>query len=442
MPPESSTFLIVTPAFNSAAFIDETILSVVSQHGPFLIRFHVQDGGSTDSTIQKLESWKSLLDAGSFPIQCSSVEFTFHSAADRGMYDAINRGFQTLGVRASDYLTYINSDDRLMPGALQYASGRFGESDALAWLGGRPCEINEAGEMMRIHQEQVYPTASLRAGLHDGRHMRFVMQEGTFWRGRLWQAAGEFRTDLRQAGDWDLWRRFANHAPYVTTDMTLACHRRSAKQLTADMGAYHREVDTIIGQELTDLHAAELERFRQWCRRPEEQADRRFFGTLFRFRMTSAGAGSGTWEAEERAYSGPLGPTVSNGLTSRMLPAHFDTGFGPENSGNALVNLVAGFRTATSSQGTLHFDARRNSLHRIFLRCRSFESGTRLRLTHSARTILNVELPVTCHGWEALVTSEAVFQIGPNHLSLEIIGKNPLEPPLFLVTSCEAASTV
>ena len=38
-------FCIVTPCLNAERFIDETIFSVVSQAGPFRIRYHIQDGG-------------------------------------------------------------------------------------------------------------------------------------------------------------------------------------------------------------------------------------------------------------------------------------------------------------------------------------------------------------------------------------------------------------
>jgi glycosyltransferase involved in cell wall biosynthesis len=47
-------FCIVTPCRNAAAFIDETIFSVISRAGPFTIRYHVQDGGSTDAMEWKL----------------------------------------------------------------------------------------------------------------------------------------------------------------------------------------------------------------------------------------------------------------------------------------------------------------------------------------------------------------------------------------------------
>ena len=60
-------FSIVTPVFNGSRFLDETILSVLTQSGPFTLRYHVQDGGSTDDTLQTLAAWKARLTAG-FPL--------------------------------------------------------------------------------------------------------------------------------------------------------------------------------------------------------------------------------------------------------------------------------------------------------------------------------------------------------------------------------------
>ena len=47
-------FAIVTPVLNGEKFLDQSILSVVSQTGPFTIRYHVQAGGSKDRTLEIL----------------------------------------------------------------------------------------------------------------------------------------------------------------------------------------------------------------------------------------------------------------------------------------------------------------------------------------------------------------------------------------------------
>ena len=55
------TVYVVTPSFNAAAPIDRTIASVLSQAGDFRIRYHVQDGGSTDGTLERIAVWNARL---------------------------------------------------------------------------------------------------------------------------------------------------------------------------------------------------------------------------------------------------------------------------------------------------------------------------------------------------------------------------------------------
>ncbi len=444
MKSEVPVFLIVTPAFQSSRFLDETILSVVSQAGAFRIRYHVQDGGSTDGTVAALERWASRLDSGSFPLLCSGVEFTFRSEPDGGMYDAINRGFAHLNPAGAEHMTYINSDDRLLPGALQFAASVFGESPEIAWLGGRPCEMNEKGELMRIHEEQIYPAASLQAGLHDGRALPFVMQEGTFWRSALWIKAGGFRTSLRQAGDWDLWRRFAAETPYYSADVILATHRRREDQLTADKGAYYREVDQVSADELAGLYASELSRFRAWDGGSEEGAEGRYSGAFLRFHADAHQGGSGRWVAGRRACRTNLKSSiaVTNGFTNAMIPSEFDVGFGSACDADVAHNLLAGFRVSSSATGSLRFHAGRDGLHRIFLRLRNFDPGVRVTLWNGNRIILNAELPVTGYERDCVAIAESVFTQGPNVISIALSGSDPQKVPVLVVVSCEAMCTV
>ncbi|WP_137143672.1 hypothetical protein [Azospirillum brasilense] len=55
-----------SPLLDSAAFIDDTVASVLSQSGDFEIVYHVQDGGSRDGTLERLEHWQACLENGNF----------------------------------------------------------------------------------------------------------------------------------------------------------------------------------------------------------------------------------------------------------------------------------------------------------------------------------------------------------------------------------------
>ncbi|MGH6823496.1 MAG: glycosyltransferase [Methylocella sp.] len=237
-------FGIVTPVLNGEKFLDQTILSVVGQAGPFTIRYHVQDGGSKDATLEMLAAWQARL-ARDFPLFCEGIEFSFASAPDRGLYDAVNRGFAACG--DTDAMAWMNADDRFEPGAFATVEDIFRSYPDIEWLTGRPTTIAESGAMLNISPIIPFPRKAIEAGIFDGRFARpFIEQEATFWRSRLWQKAGGVDPNFRLAGDFDLWRRFARQTDLVIVDAILGCFRVRAGQLSADMARYRAEIDASL----------------------------------------------------------------------------------------------------------------------------------------------------------------------------------------------------
>jgi len=252
-------FTVVTPVRDGARYIDEAVLSVVAQAGPFSIRYHVQDGGSSDGTVGKLARWQERL-AGALPPLCHHIEFTDQSARDHGMYDAIGRGFLACG--EGDIMAWINADDRYEPGAFAAVAQIFDSFDDVDWLCGQVLGIDGSGAMIDIAPPAAFPRAAITAGIFDGRHCdRFIQQPGAFWRPRLWQAAGGVDAHFRLAGDFDLWRRFSRHADLVTVEAIWAAHRMHGGRLTSDMTAYYAELDASLSRSEAAARAAMTERF-------------------------------------------------------------------------------------------------------------------------------------------------------------------------------------
>jgi glycosyltransferase involved in cell wall biosynthesis len=212
---------IVTPSFNQGRFIRRTIDSVLGQAGAFDLDYLVVDGGSTDETLDVLRSYG------------PRVRWT--SEPDRGQSDAINKGF---GAVTGDVLGWLNSDDVLMPGALDRVARTFAADPTCAWLHGR-CEIIDE------HDRPVRRWVSLYKHLRARRHSldnllteNYISQMTVFWRRSAMDATGPLDLSLSYAFDYDLWLRLARLGPPRYLDDPIACFRWYE---TSKSGARYRE---------------------------------------------------------------------------------------------------------------------------------------------------------------------------------------------------------
>jgi glycosyltransferase len=87
-------FSVITPTYNSASSVKETIRSVAIQNYPD-VEHLIVDGLSTDKTLEVIES------------NASSTLFCV-SEKDQGIYDAMNKGFSR---SSGDVVSFLNSDD-------------------------------------------------------------------------------------------------------------------------------------------------------------------------------------------------------------------------------------------------------------------------------------------------------------------------------------------
>lgn len=99
---------IITPSYNQAAYLEKTIQSIISQ-GYEDLEYILIDGGSNDGSLNIIEKYKEY--------------FAFWlSEKDEGQSHAINKGFEKA---TGDIITWINSDDQLMPNVLHRIAAEF-----------------------------------------------------------------------------------------------------------------------------------------------------------------------------------------------------------------------------------------------------------------------------------------------------------------------------
>jgi glycosyltransferase involved in cell wall biosynthesis len=243
------TFFIVTPSLNAADTIDQTIRSIITLAGDFSIRYHIQDGGSTDGTIDKLKQWEAALCLQNPIVQCQRVKFTWASEPDQGMYDAITKGFDNLLIFPDNFITWINADDILLPDALSTLSRIASDHPHIQWVGGPQYVIENDAPILK--RDLPTPTAIIREGLCDGHHWHFLQQEGMFFKKRLWFKGRHALRGFKLAGDWSLWREFARHAEYYQFYKPLGAFRKRDGQLSIErFDDYKAEIDGAISNEV------------------------------------------------------------------------------------------------------------------------------------------------------------------------------------------------
>ena len=224
---------LVTPVFNSARYIDATIRSVLSQNYPNL-EYIIVDGGSTDGSVEIIRRYEADLHA-------------WISETDRGMYDAINKGFAQ---SSGEIMGWISATDLLHAGSLSVVGGVFRTFPQVEWITGRPTGFNDDGMAVEFLNLRRWSRWPFLAGAN-----RYIQQESTYWRRSLWDRAGGRVDDSRRsASDFELWVRFFRHAQLYSVDALIGGFRSHPDSLgLQNLEECHRIQDEIIEKELDSL---------------------------------------------------------------------------------------------------------------------------------------------------------------------------------------------
>ena len=187
------------------------------------------DGGSTDGSLDIIKKYENKLTR-------------WESNKDKGMYDAINKGFSN---STGEIMCWINSDDVLWEGSLHYVAELFSVNPHIHWLQGFPSVIDEEGNVI-LQRAPVSSKFFFYLNKHE-ENFAFIQQESTFWTRHLWDKAGaKISMEYTLAGDFDLWMKYFKYETLYCTKNQLAAFRKRANQQSSNTHLYLEEANKSL----------------------------------------------------------------------------------------------------------------------------------------------------------------------------------------------------
>jgi glycosyltransferase involved in cell wall biosynthesis len=214
---------IVTPSFNQAAYLEQTIKSVLDQGYPDL-EYMIVDGGSTDGSVEIIKKYADRL-------------AWWVSEKDSGQAEAINKGFSRC---KGEFIAWLNSDDLYLNGSIQLAVETLLAHPEAAMVYGDVLSINQSGKPINLMRYGNW-------GLDGLMQFKIIGQPGVTMRRTALEKAGYLDKSYHYMLDTHLWLRVAQYgdAVYVKQTWAAARYHESAKNISQPEG-FGREAYRVL----------------------------------------------------------------------------------------------------------------------------------------------------------------------------------------------------
>jgi hypothetical protein len=199
--PQQPLVSIVTPSYNQAAYLEQTLTSVLEQDYPRL-EYLVVDGASTDGSVEIIKKYSDRL-------------AWWVSEKDSGQAEAINKGFSRA---KGEILAWLNSDDYYLPEAISAAVKAFQDNPDVVLVYGNMLAVDERGQTTNLLKYN-----QLR--LEDLLCFQIIGQPAIFFRREAFEKAGQIDISYHCLLDHHLWLRIALQGRILHVDETWAAAR-------------------------------------------------------------------------------------------------------------------------------------------------------------------------------------------------------------------------
>ena len=218
-------FSIATPVFNGMPALRRCIGSVKGQGGdhikscdlsvtqdenlkhqltvPVCVQHIVQDGGSSDGSIEFLRGFQSKVESRKSNDASNNYRLSWSSAPDGGMYDAINKAWAKAD---GGILSWLNADEQILPGTLQKVTDYFEKHPDMDAVFGNTIITTATGSPYAARQEIPLRKKYVSNGF------LYALSCSTFYRRKLWDSGLlKLDTQYRYSADADLVLRLLSH---------------------------------------------------------------------------------------------------------------------------------------------------------------------------------------------------------------------------------------
>ncbi|MBN2115877.1 MAG: glycosyltransferase [Anaerolineales bacterium] len=182
---------IVTPSYNQAPYIEQTIQSVLGQEYPH-IEYVVIDGGSTDNSFEIIGKYADRL-------------AYWISEKDAGQAEAINKGFKRA---RGEILAWLNSDDYYLPNTIPAVVKCFEENPEVVMAYGDMLAVDGNGQTINVLKYK-------QLSLEDLLCFQIIGQPSVFFRRAAFEKTGPLETTFHFMLDHHLWIRLAQQGPIL-----------------------------------------------------------------------------------------------------------------------------------------------------------------------------------------------------------------------------------
>lgn len=214
---------IITPSYNQAKYLEQTILSVLNQDHP-RIEYIVMDGASTDGSVDIIKKYAGRL-------------AHWESEKDKGQADAINKGF----ARATgEIIAWLNSDDYYLPGTIRTVVKVFEENPDVVLVYGNMLAVDENGKTFNtLNYKQLT--------LEDLLSFQIIGQPAVFMRRSALQKTSGLDLTFHFLLDHLLWIQLVKHGKLLHVNQTWSAARYHAEaKNVAKAAEFGREAFRIL----------------------------------------------------------------------------------------------------------------------------------------------------------------------------------------------------